>query len=90
LSDVVMRGVDIAGMDIDGPWLSEGPGLRVNGVDVTSFVEQELDRRFPGRSERRAASPAGLRGLDQRGPGLGRGDRKGSGAARRVRRRQDR
>jgi DinB family protein len=61
LSGVVMRGVDIAGMDIDAPWLSEGPGLRVNGVDVTPFVEQELDRRFPGRSERRAESPAGLR-----------------------------
>lgn len=61
LSGVVMRGVDIAGMEIDAPWLSEGPGLRVNGVDVTSFVEQELDRRFPGRSERRAESPAGLR-----------------------------
>lgn len=60
LSEVVMRGVDIAGMDIDAPWLSEGPGLRVNGVDVTSFVEEELDRRFPGRSERRATSPAGL------------------------------
>ncbi len=56
-----MRGVDIAGMDVDAPWLSEGAGLRVNGVDVTSFVEQELDRRFPGRSERRAESPAGLR-----------------------------
>ena len=61
MSDVVMRGVDIAGMDIDAPWLSEGPGLRVNGVDVTSFVEQELDSRFPGRSQRRADSPAGLR-----------------------------
>ena len=61
LSDVVMRGVEIAGMDIDAPWLSEGPGLRVNGVDVTPFVEQELDRRFPGRSERRAESPRGLR-----------------------------
>jgi hypothetical protein len=61
LSDVVMRGVEIAGMDIDAPWLSEGPGLRVNGVDVTPWVEQELDRRFPGRSERRAGSPAGLR-----------------------------
>jgi uncharacterized damage-inducible protein DinB len=61
LSDVVMRGVEIAGMDIDAPWLREGSGLRVNGVDVTPFVEQELDRRFPGRSERRAESPAGLR-----------------------------
>jgi hypothetical protein len=61
LSGVVMRGVEIAGMEIDSPWLSEGAGLRVNGVDVTPFVEQELDRRFPGRSERRAQSPAGLR-----------------------------
>jgi catechol 2,3-dioxygenase-like lactoylglutathione lyase family enzyme len=61
LSNVVMRGVDIAGMDIDAPWLSDGGGLLVNGVDVTPFVEQELDRRFPGRGERRAASPAGLR-----------------------------
>jgi hypothetical protein len=61
LSDVVMRGVEIAGMDIDAPWLSQGRGLWVNGVDVTSFVEEELDRRFPGRSERRATSPAGLR-----------------------------
>ncbi|HST48558.1 DinB family protein [Jatrophihabitans sp.] len=61
LSDVVMRGVEIAGMDIDAPWLSEGAGLRVNGVDVTAFVEQELDRRFPGRGERRAESPADLR-----------------------------
>ena len=61
LSDVVMRGVELAGMEIDAPWLSEGPGLRVNGVDVTPLVEQELDRRFPGRSARRAESPAGLR-----------------------------
>lgn len=61
LSDAVMRGVEVAGMDIDAPWLSEGPGLRVNGVDVAPLVEQELDRRFPGRSERRADSPAGLR-----------------------------
>lgn len=62
LSDVVMRGVEVAGMDIDAPWLSEGPGLRVNGIDVAPFVEQELDRRFPGRSGRRADSPAGLQG----------------------------
>lgn len=60
LSDVVMRGVEIAGMDIDAPWVGDGAGLRVNGVDVAPFVEQELDRRFPGRSRRRAESPAGL------------------------------
>jgi hypothetical protein len=35
--------------------------VRVNGVDVTPFVEQELDHRFPGRSERRARSATGLR-----------------------------
>jgi hypothetical protein len=61
MSGVVMRGVEIAGMDIDAPWLSVGPGLRVNGIDVTPFVEVELDRRFPGRSERRAESPVSLR-----------------------------
>jgi DinB family protein len=61
LSGVVMRGVEVAGMDIDAPWLSAGPGLRVNGINVTPFVEAELDRRFPGRSERRAESPVGLR-----------------------------
>ena len=60
LSGVVMRGVEISGMDIDAPWLSDGPGLRVNGIDVTPFVEQELDRRFPGRGTRRAESPADL------------------------------
>ena len=61
LSGVVMRGVEIAGMDIDAPWLSTGPGLRVNGINVTPFVEAELDSRFPGRSERRAESSVGLR-----------------------------
>jgi uncharacterized damage-inducible protein DinB len=61
LSGVVMRGVEIAGMDVDAPWLSQGPGLWVNGVDVTPFVEQELDRRFPGRSGRRAQRPDALR-----------------------------
>jgi DinB superfamily len=61
LSGVVMRGVEIAGMDIDAPWLSAGPGLRVNGINVTPYVEAELDRLFPGRSTRRAKSPEDLR-----------------------------
>jgi DinB superfamily/Pentapeptide repeats (8 copies) len=61
LSGVVMRGVDIAGSDIDAPWLFEDGGvLRVNGVDVAPFVDAELNRRFPGRAERRAADPDGL------------------------------
>jgi uncharacterized damage-inducible protein DinB len=62
LSDVVMRGVDIAGADIDAPWLIDESGvLLVNGVDVTPFVDAELNRRFPGRELRRAADPESLR-----------------------------
>jgi hypothetical protein len=62
LSGVVMRGAEVAGTDIDAPWLAEGAGLLVNGVDVTPFVETELDRRFPGRAQRKAPDPEGLRG----------------------------
>ena len=61
LSGVVMRGVDMSGADIDAPWLSEGQGLLVNGVDVGPLVEAELNRRFPGRVDRRAEDPEGLR-----------------------------
>ena len=62
LSGVVMRGVQVEGADIDAPWLLSGDGsLLVNGVDVTPFVEAELNRRFPGRAEQRAEDPEGLR-----------------------------
>jgi hypothetical protein len=61
LSGVVMRGVDVDGADIDAPWLPHGEFLRVNGVDVIPLVEAELDRRFPGRADRRAGDPDGLR-----------------------------
>ena len=62
LSNAVMRAVDIDGADIDAPWLLNGQSvLLVNGVDVAPLVEAELNRRFPGRSERRAGDPAGLR-----------------------------
>jgi hypothetical protein len=61
LSGVVMRGVEMAQVDIDAPWLPHGGYLRVNGVDVTPFVEAELDKRFPGRGDRRATDPGGLR-----------------------------
>lgn len=62
LSGVVMRAVEIRGAEIDAPWLPDGDGfLLVNGVDVVPLVEGELDRRFPGRSQRRAADPDGLR-----------------------------
>jgi hypothetical protein len=62
LSGVVMRGVKAEGVDIDDPFLCDGGSfLRVNGVDVIPFVEAELNRRFPGRADRRAADPDGLR-----------------------------
>ncbi len=62
LSGVVMRGVEMRNAEIDAPWLADDDGsLIVNGVDVVPFVEAELDRRFPGRAERRAGDPEGLR-----------------------------
>jgi hypothetical protein len=60
LTGVVMRGVDVEGADIDAPWLAHG-ALLVNGVDVAPFVDAELNRRFPGRAQRRAEDPDGLR-----------------------------
>ena len=62
LSGVVMREVNVHRADIDAPWLSNGESfLLVNGVDVIPLVEDELNRRFPGREDRRAADPDGLR-----------------------------
>jgi hypothetical protein len=62
LSGAVMRGVDVQGADIDAPWLfGEGGSLLVNGVDVVPFLELELNHRYPGRAERRASDPDGLR-----------------------------
>lgn len=62
LSGAVMRAVDIAGADIDAPWLLDGESvLRVNGVDVAPLVEAELERRFPGYAQRRASDLDGLR-----------------------------
>lgn len=62
LAGAVMRAVDLAGADIDAPWLLDGEStLLVNGVDVAPLVEAELNRRFPGRADRRAADPEALR-----------------------------
>ena len=62
LSGVVMRAVDVRETDIDAPWLFRGESfLRVNGVDVIPLVEAELNRRFPGRADRQATDPDGLR-----------------------------
>jgi len=62
LSGAVMRAVDVTGMEVDAPWLLEGDAsLWVNGIDVAPLVDAALNRRFPGRSERRAGDPAALR-----------------------------
>jgi hypothetical protein len=62
LSGVVMRGVEVREAEIDAPWLSNGNNfLIVNSVDVIPLVEAELNRRFPGRADRRAKDPDGLR-----------------------------
>jgi hypothetical protein len=59
--DVVIRGSDVAGMEIESPWLLEGDSrLLVNGVDVVPLVDAELNRRFPGRALRDARDPDGL------------------------------
>ena len=61
LTAVVVRGSEVAGMEIDSPWLLEGGNrLVVNGVDVVPLVDAELDRRFPGRGLRAAEDPVGL------------------------------
>ena len=50
LGEVVVRGSEVAGMEIDSPWLLEdGSRLLVNGVDVVPLVDAELSRRFPCR-----------------------------------------
>lgn len=62
LSGAVVRGSAVTGMELDDPWLGRpGESLLVNGVDVVPLVEAELDRRFPGRSLRRATTADGLR-----------------------------
>ena len=62
LGEVVVRGSEVAGMEIDSPWLMEvGSRLLVNGVDVVPLVDAELNRRFPGRELRAAADPQALR-----------------------------
>lgn len=63
LSGLVIRGSSAEDIEIDDPWLLEQPGtkLTVNGVNVTPYVDAELNRRFPGRAERHADTPEGLR-----------------------------
>lgn len=61
--DIVVRGSEIRHVELDSPWLFEGDDLfvRVNGIDVLPLVDAELNGRFPGRAERFATTPDGLR-----------------------------
>lgn len=57
LTGVRMRGVVLVDVDISG----EVEGLVVNGVDVTSYVTAELDRRDPERALMRPDDADGFR-----------------------------
>jgi hypothetical protein len=57
LSHVVMRGVELADVEIHG----EIVNLTINGVDVGPLVEAELNRRYPDRAKMRPVDPAGFR-----------------------------
>lgn len=54
---VVMRGVALFDVDIDG----ELQDVRINGVDVVPLVEAELDRRMPDRAKMRPTDADGFR-----------------------------
>jgi uncharacterized protein YjbI with pentapeptide repeats len=55
LTGVQVRDSDLTGMKVADSWLvdldisGEVRNLRVNDVDVTAYVEGELDRRHPER-----------------------------------------
>jgi hypothetical protein len=61
------RGVDFSKVKISDAWLVDVDisgtiaGLTVNGVDVTDFVEQQLDERHPTRKLLRATDPDSMR-----------------------------
>lgn len=55
--NVVMRGVALVDVDIDG----EIDNLRINGVDVVPLVEAELDRLMPDRLKMRPTDADGFR-----------------------------
>jgi DinB superfamily/Pentapeptide repeats (8 copies) len=66
-SDSQFRGVVFSNVKIADSWLVDVDisghinGLTVNGVDVTEFVERQLDERHPTRRLLTAADPEGMR-----------------------------
>lgn len=67
LSDVTIRGTDLHRVRMTGVELYDVDisgdinGLRINGVDVTQFVADEVERRDPDRALMRPEDPAGFR-----------------------------
>ena len=57
LDHVVMRGVGLYDVDIDGQLRN----VTINGVDVVPLVEQELNRRYPDRALMFPTDAAGFR-----------------------------
>lgn len=57
LTGAQIRGALLVDLELDGHL----EGVTVNGVDVTAFVEAELDRRHPGRSAMRPSDAQGFR-----------------------------
>lgn len=61
------RGVDFSNVKISDAWLVDVEisghiaGPTINGVDVTAFVEQQLDERYPIRRLLTATDPDGMR-----------------------------
>lgn len=60
VSGLVMRSVELDGLDVDSHDLAFAK-VWVNGVDVVPLVEAELNRLFPGRELKDAQTPEGLR-----------------------------
>jgi hypothetical protein len=67
LTGARFRNVDLRGAKFSGSLLldveitGEVERLTVNGVDVSAYVEQELDRREPDRTRMHPTDPAGFR-----------------------------
>ena len=68
LSGSHFRGVDFSNVKISDAWLVDVDisghvaGVTINGVDVTDFVEAQLDERYPVRKLLTAPDPDGMRG----------------------------
>jgi hypothetical protein len=67
LSNARMHSMDLSGVKITDAWVFDVEisgligGLKVNDVDVTAYVEAELNKRYPERTRLAPTDPAGMR-----------------------------